>query len=201
MPRRQRIAPHENMGCDRDRGVCTPPESHLETLLAAWVTHSSRVQTAEMRVLLKLELDCSPDAAWTAIRSPAVLERVSFPFTAFTSLEADGFPERWEAGDHRVLVRAFGIADVGTQNIGISFPKPRRGARIMRDSGPPLRGPLALLTRWNHQLAVSELPDGRTLYRDQLKFSAGAATLLVWPMLWAFWQWRGYRLRKFAPTW
>ena len=154
-----------------------------------------------MRVLLKLELDCSPDVAWRAIRSPAVLEKVSFPLTAFTSLEADGFPEVWEQGDHHVLVRAFGVADVGTQNIGISFPKPRSGARIMRDSGPPLRGPLALLTRWQHQLAVSALPDGRTLYRDQLKFSAGAATLLVWPMLWAFWQWRGIRMRKLAPSW
>jgi hypothetical protein len=189
------------MGGDHDGGVCAPSESHLKTLLAAWVIHSSRVQTAGMRVLLKIELDCTPDAAWQAIRSPAVLEKVSFPLTAFTSLEAGGFPDTWETGDHHVLVRAFGVADVGTQNIGISYPKPRAGARIMRDSGPPLSGPLALLTRWQHQLAVSALPDGRTLYRDQLTFSAGAATLLVWPMLWAFWQWRGFQLRRLAPSW
>ena len=189
------------MGRGRDRGVRPPPESHLKAFLAAWVTHSSRVQTSRVRILLKLELDCTPDVAWKAIRSPAVLERVSFPLTAFTSLEAGGFPEIWQGGDHHVLVKAFGVADVGTQNIGISFPKPRNGARIMRDSGPPLSGPLATLTRWQHQLAVSALPDGRTLYRDQLRFSAGAATLLVWPMLWAFWQWRGYRMRRLAPTW
>lgn len=154
-----------------------------------------------MRILLKLELDCNVDDAWRAIRSPAVLDKVSAPFTSFTSLEPDGFPELWEGGDHHVLVCAFGVADVGTQNIGITFPRRSDGVRVMRDSGPPLSGPLALITRWQHQLAVSPLPDGRTLYRDQLSFSAGLATPLVWPALWAFWQWRAAGLRRLAVTW
>jgi hypothetical protein len=154
-----------------------------------------------VRILLKLELDCTPDAAWRAIRSPAVLTQVSFPLLAFDSLEAGGFPELWPGGDHHVLVRALGIADVGTQNVGISYPRERGGARIMRDSGPPLSGPLAIITRWQHQLAVSPLPDGRTLYRDELRFSAGLTTPLVWPGLWAFWQWRAAGIRRLAATW
>ena len=154
-----------------------------------------------MRILLKLELDCTPDAAWRAIRSPAVLEQVSFPLTAFDSLEQGGFPELWSEGDHRVLVRAFGLADAGTQNLGISFTERPGGVRIMQDSGPPLSGPLTLITRWRHRLAVSGLPDGRTLYRDELAFSAGLATPLVWPALWAFWQWRAAGIRRLAPTW
>lgn len=154
-----------------------------------------------MRILLRLELDCSPDAAWRAIRSPAVFTSVSRPFTAFSSLEPGGFPELWPAGDHRVLVRALGLVDAGTQNIGISFPQTRPGVRMMQDSGPPLAGALSLITHWRHRLAVSALPDGRTLYRDELRVDAGAATLLVWPVLWAFWQWRGYRMRSLAPSW
>jgi len=154
-----------------------------------------------VRILLKLELDCSPDAAWRAIRSPAVLEQVSFPFTAFDSLEAGGFPELWSEGDHHVLVRAFGLVDAATQNIGISFPPRRDDVRIMQDSGPPLSGPLAIITRWRHRLAVSALPDGRTLYRDELSFSAGPATPLVWAGLWAFWQWRAVGIRRLAATW
>ena len=201
VPGWQSIAPDKNVGALAHRGVSAPTESHLKTLLAAGVTHSSRVQTSRVRILLKLELDCTPDAAWRAIRTPAVLERVAWPFTAFTSLEADGFPELWTEGDHRVLVRAFGVADVGTQIIGVSFPPPRDGARILKDSGPPVSGPLAVITRWQHQLAVSALPDGRTLYRDQLKFSAGPATLLVWPALWAFWQWRAAGIRRLSATW
>jgi hypothetical protein len=154
-----------------------------------------------MRILLRLELDCSPDAAWRAIRSPAAFTAVSAPFTTFTSLEKGGFPELWPGGDHRVLVRAFGLVDAGTQNIGISFPQTRDGVRLMQDSGPPLSGALALITRWRHRLAISALPDGRTLYRDELRFNAGAATPLIWPVLWAFWQWRGVRLRQLAPSW
>ena len=100
------------------------------------------------------------DAAWRALRSPAVLEKVSAPFMGFTSLERDGFPELWTGGDHRVLACAFGIADVGTQNIAISFPRRRDGVLVMRDSGPPLSGSLAVISRWQHQLAVSALPAG-----------------------------------------
>jgi hypothetical protein len=154
-----------------------------------------------VRILLKLELNCSPDAAWRAIRSPAALERVSWPFTVFTSLEPGGFAAEWEAGDHPVRVRALGLVDVGTQNIAISFQHRTDGVRVMRDSGPPLSGPLTLITSWRHQLAVSGLPDGRTLYRDELRFSAGLATPLVWLALWAFWQWRAIGLRRLAATW
>ena len=154
-----------------------------------------------MRILLRLELDCSPDAAWTAIRSPAVFAAVSAPLMAVESLETGGFPELWPGGDHRVRLLALGLVDAGVQNIAISFPARREGVRVMRDSGPPVSGPVALITRWQHQLAVSALPDGRTLYRDQLVFSAGLATPVVWPALWAFWQWRAARMRRLAATW
>ncbi|WP_223227641.1 hypothetical protein [Leifsonia xyli] len=41
----------------------------------------------------------------------------------------------------------------------------------------------------------------RTLYRDRLIVRAGALTPVVWYGLWAFWQWRGGRLRRLAPNW
>ena len=154
-----------------------------------------------MRVLLKLVIDCPPDAAWRAIRSPEVLTAVSAPFTVFSSLEPDGFPEVWEAGEHPVLVKAFGIAPIGEQVIGISFPAAPDGVRMMRDTGQGLSGPLALITRWEHTMAVASAPGGRTLYRDQLVFEAGPLTLLAWPVYWAFWQWRAIGIARLAPGW
>lgn len=148
-----------------------------------------------MRVLLKIVLDCAPDTAWDAIRSPRVLCDVSAPLTVFESLEEGGFPERWEAGDHPVRVRAGGIVPLGDQIIGISFPD-LRGVRAMRDTGRGLSGPLALISSWQHTLTVAPTADGRTLYRDQLQFEAGALTPVLWPMYWAFWQWRGIRMRQ-----
>jgi hypothetical protein len=51
-------------------------------------------------------------------------------------------------------------------------------------------------------MAVSPAPSGKTLYRDQLVFSAGPIlTPAMWPVLWSFWQWRGAAIRRLAPTW
>lgn len=152
-------------------------------------------------MLLNLVLDCPPDAAWAAIRSPRVLREVSAPFTTFESLETGGFPGAWEAGDHPVLVKALGLVPIGEQIIGISFPAREDDVRVMRDIGRGVSGPLAVVTSWRHSIAIAPTPDGQTRYRDQLVFTAGPITPLLWVVYWAFWQWRGFQLRRFAPAW
>jgi hypothetical protein len=154
-----------------------------------------------MRVLLKLVLDCPPDAAWRAIRSPRVLGDVSFPLTTFVSLEPEGFPELWGPGEHPVLVKAFGVIPIGEQVIGISYPERTDDVRMMRDTGRARTGPLTVVTTWEHSLTVAPAPGGRTLYRDRLVFDAGPITPLLWPVYWAFWQWRAFGLKRFAHTW
>ena len=175
-----------------------------------------------MRVLLKLVLDCEPDAAWRAIRSPSVLNAVSAPLTTFESLEPYGFPVLWPEGDHPVRMRSAGGITIGDQVIGISFPEvgspgsgtrapagsgsgsnspSGSGVRLVRDTGRGLSGPLALVTRWEHTMSVADAPGGRTLYRDQLVVEAGHLTPLLWPAYWAFWQWRAFGIKRLAPTW
>ena len=154
-----------------------------------------------MRILLKLVLDCEPDAAWDALRSPAVFRAVAAPFTTFESLEPDGFPARWSEGPHPVRSKAFGIAPMGEQVIDLSFEERPTGVRRVNDFGHGVSGTLGLITRWRHTMAVSESGDGRTLYRDQLLMGAGALTLPVWFGLWLFWQWRGVRIRALSRGW
>lgn len=163
-----------------------------------------------MRVLLKLVLDCAPDDAWRAIRSPAVLTAVSAPLTRFRSLEPAGFPDVWPAGPHHVMVSAAGLVDIGEQTIDISYPASvaaqrqpaaSTGVRVIRDTGKGLSGPLALITRWEHTMTIASAPGGRTLYRDQLVFAAEPFTLLLWPLYWAFWQWRAVGIKRLAPGW
>ena len=149
-----------------------------------------------MRVLLKLVLDCKPEAAWRAIRSPAVLQRVSSPLMTFDSLNPNGFPELWSEGEHPVRVAAFGLVPLGEQVIAIDFPPPRDGAMIMRDRGYGVRGVFTAVTSWEHTMAVSPAPGGGTLYRDRLSFEAGALTPLLWPLYWAFWQWRAIGMKR-----
>jgi hypothetical protein len=157
-----------------------------------------------MRVLLKLVLDCPPDAAWKAIRTPAVLTEVSSPLTKIRSLEPDGFPDLWPVGGHAVEMKAAGLVPLGEQVIGISFPDAPDGnnnVRLMRDTGRGLSGVLSLVTRWEHTMAIEVGPAGRTLYRDQLIVEAGLLTPLLWPAYWAFWQWRALQMRRLAPHW
>ena len=156
----------------------------------------------DMRVLLKLTLDCTPDAAWRALRSPAVLREVVAPWLDFSSLEQEGLPTIWPEGPHKVLALAFRRFPAGEELVDVSYPGGLpTGVRMLRDGGGALTGPLALFDRWDHRMAVSALPDGRTLYRDQLLARAGALDVVAWYPTWAFWQWRGMRLRQLAPTW
>ena len=154
-----------------------------------------------MRVLLKLQLDCAPDAAWRAIRNPTVFRAVSAPFTAFDSLEPGGFPDSWPEGEHLLRAKAFGLAVIGEQTIDLEFRESRQGVRSVHDTGRGLSGPLALVDRWEHTMAISALPGARTLYRDQLVVEAGALTPLLWVGFWAFWQWRALQLKRLSPDW
>ncbi|MFC9561466.1 hypothetical protein [Agromyces sp. NPDC056965] len=155
-----------------------------------------------MRVLLKLTLDCTPDAAWRALRSPAVLREVVAPWLDFESLEPGGLPTTWPDGEHRLRVLAFRRFPAGEERVDLTSPAGLpEGVRMLRDGGGADTGVFAAFDEWDHRMAVSALPDGRTLYRDQLRATAGALDALAWYPTWAFWQWRGMRLRQLAPTW
>jgi hypothetical protein len=154
-----------------------------------------------MRVQLKLVLDASPDAVWAALRSPAVLAEVAHPFFSFDPLAPGGLPDAWTEGEHPVAASVlWGMIPVGEQVIDIRFRK-RGAVRIVEDAGGPISGALAVVTGWRHRMAVSEAPDGRTLYRDRLDISAGVLTPFVWVGAWLFWQWRAFQLTRLAPSW
>ncbi|SEA54341.1 hypothetical protein [Leifsonia sp. 21MFCrub1.1] len=164
-----------------------------------------------MRVLLKLTLDCDPDAAWRALQSPTAFREVALPWLDFRSDEPGGFPTRW-GSEHRVRVKALGAFTVGTQAIRLDTLRstdPReRATRILHDSGGGTGGMLSAVPRLDHRMAIAPDPAGpdehgrlRTLYRDQLIVRAGALTPVAWYAFWLFWQWRGLRLRQLAPTW
>lgn len=158
-----------------------------------------------MRILLKLELDCTADAAWRALHSPRAVTELYGPLLDMAPMAAS-LPTSFEPGaDVPVEIRALGLLPVGQQLIHASdrYTEDANGpVRIFRDSGIPLTGPLAALDVWDHQMAVSPLPGdpSRTLWRDRLTIG-GIAALPLWPMLWAAWQYRGIRLRALAPTW
>lgn len=154
-----------------------------------------------MIVMLKLVLDCPIDDATDAISDPLVLREILSPLVALNSVEPGGLPDRWRDGDdHRVFLRAFGLIPLGVQVIGVRTVPRDDSVRMMRDIGGGDSGPQSFFTAWDHRLAVSPLPNGRTLYRDRLRFSAGPFTALAWPVMWALWQWRGAKLQRLVAS-
>jgi len=156
-------------------------------------------QTVRMRVLLKLTLDCSPDAAWRALHSPSALAELYAPLLRLEPLEISPRTQLEPGTDVPVQLSLAGVVPLGRQLIHAS-ERTVGDARILRDSGIPLTGPLAALDIWDHQMAVSASTGGQTLWRERLVIG-GAAAPALWPGLWATWQWRGARLRALAPSW
>ncbi|ALJ18974.1 hypothetical protein [Microbacterium sp. No. 7] len=156
-----------------------------------------------MRILLKLELDCDPHAAWRALHSLRAVSELYGPLVSFDVLGSPA-PTSLEPGDDVAVQLALaGTVPLGRQLIHVSerHTHDSRGpVHVFRDSGIPLTGPLSALDVWDHQMAASAAPDGRTLWRDRLVIG-GAAAPPLWPVLWATWQWRAARLRALAPTW
>lgn len=156
-----------------------------------------------MKVMLKLVLDCEPDAAWHALRSPAGLREVVSPWLDFSSREPQGFPAQWPAGEHLMTALALRSIEVGTEVVDISYPTALpAGVRMIRDSGGGRSGLMRGLQSWDHRMAVSPDPagSGGTLYRDRVEFG-GPLAAASWYPVWLFWQWRAARLKQLAPSW
>ncbi len=202
--------------CRREAGEAreAPLEAELVAMLVERMGHPTslrrppRVRAAvrhwSMRILLKLEIDCDPDAAWRALHSPRAVAELYGPFVDLEPLAA--MPTSWRPGDDvPVQLSALGIVPIGRQLIHMSerfVAEPAGRVRIFRDSGIPLTGPLASLDVWDHQMAISPVPGhpDRTLWRDRLVVG-GPTALALWPLLWSIWQWRAARIRRLAPTW
>lgn len=159
-----------------------------------------------MRILLKFEIDCDVDAVWRALHSPRAVAELYGPLIDLEPLVPGEMPTSWEPGaEVPVQLLLAGIMPMGQQLIHVSerhVDDANGPVRIFRDSGIPLSGPLASLDVWDHQMAVSPVPGdpSKTLWRDRLVIG-GATAPLLWPMMWATWQWRAARVKALAPTW
>ena len=156
--------------------------------------------------MLKLVIDCDPDAAWRALHSPRAVAELYGPMLDLEPLVPSGLPTAWSPGDDvPVQLSAFGSLPMGRQLIHVSersVDESHGRVRIFRDSGIPLTGPLASLDVWDHQMAISPAPGdpSKTLWRDRLVIG-GPTALALWPVLWTIWQWRAARIRALAPSW
>lgn len=152
-----------------------------------------------MHVQLKLRLACPVDVATDALRDPQVMVAVTKPLVVYRSESPSGFPDRWTEEAHPVSASIFGVLPLGSTHVDLDWHE-RDGAWIQRDTGRGTSGQFARM-RINHRMAVVPDGPGHTLLRDRLEFHAGPLGPLLWPGLWATWQWRALRMKSSAPSW
>lgn len=157
-----------------------------------------------MLIRTETELTCTADAAWEAVHTPSVAASLYAPLLRMRA--EGGFPDRFVSGD-RCTVRLLLLdrVSLGSQLIHIEDHVPESaepGARAMRDRGRPLSGPLARLTRWQHQMTIfpSQLNPGGAVWRDELSI-AGAGAVLFGPGLYLMWRLRQWKIQRLARAW
>lgn len=152
------------------------------------------------RITVIKQIECSADAAWHALHNPEVAAQLYRPLLKMVPLSDKGFKERFES-DTRVDValRFVGFITVGVQRISI-VDRVSGSSRTMRDRGRPLKGPLALLKTWNHEITISPAGPNQSVWNDQLTIGgefAPLAALVIKPM----WIWRASKIARLAKDW
>ena len=80
-------------------------------------------------------------------------------------------------------MRLLGLLPMGPQTVRISIEPPRQagGWPTLRDNGEGL-----LMRRWDHRITLEPLPDGTTLYTDDVEVVARHLPWLMTPLSTAF---------------
>lgn len=153
-----------------------------------------------MNVFLRLELECSPDAAWDALRDPKMLVAASAPLMQLRSKEP--LPTQWDDKKvYPVSLAIFGMIPLGRRTIDVTYSERPGGVRMLIDQGESLSGPLRMLHDWDHRMAISPGSARTSLYRDRLVVKAGIFTFPMWLGLWIVWQYRAKRITRLARNW
>jgi len=154
-----------------------------------------------MKFSLHTTLPCTLSDAWDALHNPEVFQAVSKPFLYFTPVDPPVFPLRYQS-KHRYVVaaRALGIVPLGEQEIN-PLTSSEGDQRTFIDNGRGRSGMLGMVTTFRHQMTLRPSGKGGTILIDQLEFSAGALSPLLWVSFRVFWWWRHLRMRALVPQW
>ncbi len=132
-----------------------------------------------MRVRLSTPLNAPPEWVAAQLQSTAVFRHITAPLVRFKRLGGAPWPTHWSPGDLPLQMRLLGLLPMGSQTVRISIePSAQAGAwPTLRDNGEG-----TLMRRWDHRITLQPLPDGRTLYTDDIDMVARHLPWLMTPL-------------------
>lgn len=136
-----------------------------------------------MRVRLSTPLHAPPEWVAAQLQSTSVFRHVTAPLVRFKRPGGAPWPTHWSPGDLPLQMRLLGLLPMGSQTVRISIePSAQAGAwPTLRDNGEG-----TLMRRWDHRITLQPLPDGRTLYTDDIDVVARHLPGLMTPLSAAF---------------
>jgi hypothetical protein len=136
--------------------------------------------------------DARADRVADLASDPTHMRALLRPLVVAAPIDPPAFPRRWAPGRYRVDMKLFGFIPLGWQDIMVTAIgiDPLTGRWHMHDAGCGL-----LARRWDHEIEVEALDDGRTRYTDRVEVEAGVTTIAAWLFAQAVFAWRHYRWR------
>ena len=154
-----------------------------------------------MKVSRSTHIALKPETVWAEVQTARLLQHIAWPLVHFIPVDDAAFESFQPGGRYQVKLRLFGMIPLGTQWIvsslheadGTQWPK------RLRDDGYS-----AVISKWDHWIAVAPDKDGGTRYSDEVEVWAGALTPFIWAFAQIFYwhrqrRWRG--LAKSLPAW
>ncbi len=145
-----------------------------------------------MRVYVESVLDCSPDRAWSEVRTSRLLLEVIRPLLRFVPPQGASFPFEWEQST-TVRGRSYvlGLIPLGLHTIQYERVDADRREIQTREAN-------RLVRRWDHLISIREISGERTLYSDEIDIAAGPMTWLMWLFAQCFYRHRQCRWKRVA---
>lgn len=136
-----------------------------------------------MRLRLSTPLNAPPEWVAAQLQSTAVFRHIAAPLVLFRPTCGTPWPAHWSPGDLQLQMRLLGLLPMGSQTVRISIePSAQAGGwPTLRDNGEG-----ALMRRWDHRITLQPLPDGHTLYTDDIDVVARHLPWLMTPLSGAF---------------
>src|SRR5690606_4781742 len=118
-----------------------------------------------MRIHLSTPLNAPPEWVASQLQSTAVFRHITAPLVQFRPAPGAQWPARWEPGDLTLRMWLLGALPMGSQTVRNSVEPAAMpgGWPTLRDNGEGM-----LMRRWDHRITLQPLPDGRTLYTDEV---------------------------------
>lgn len=135
-------------------------------------------------------IDWAVTKTFTAMKSPAMMQKVAWPLVIFKPVKPKVFPDMWQDGEtYKMNMYLLGFLPMGWQQLEISSEQDvNSNEYILKDIGPGWA-----VKWWDHKVTLKKVSDNSTHYEEQLVLKTGFLGPIIWLGMTVLFWWRKKR--------